>query len=462
MIAVKNQSLLTFRKSTLIRCIFYAVLFLVAFISNDPSRTITLSHAYDVYVPVGSLIFLSGGIIIALVGFKKLLRMPKVLVIAGPVFAAYVLLQTAIRVVAGTTYGVSDTFYTVVELMNIILAIGIAYCYIHSLKRKDVFALQPLCYLILAILSLYYTAILASQVVLPLVKSLTGMGITIDDLLLKGMDESIGFRRLYGPLGHSTSLGLILIPVSGYSLYLLRIRPKMRYLFSFFMAGILTILTGSRVAIFGYTALLLYYLLNRFRARVVLPFVLSVVVLLLLYKDIVPLFPQKLNPFNKSTYLDNRRFRAFLTCCNAWLSTPISFFFGVGYNEIVLVTKKWFLSAAGLMRHEDIVTKYGWLPGGPHSIFNWAISSTGLVGLLLRCSFIYHFVFRVTRKIGRIFYEPYSVLIVSVCISSLNLFTDGSHVTYPMLMACLFVFYIFAVRLLSTNVKTHGLERGCR
>jgi len=455
------KPLLIFKKSTLIRRIFYAVLILVAFVSNDPSRTIVLSSSYGIYIPVGSLIFLVGGGIVTLIGFKKFPYMPKVLVIAGPVFAAYVLLQTALRVIAGATYSVEDIFYTVVELMNIILAIGIGYCYIHSLKRKDIFALQPLCYTILVILTLYYTAIFASQVVLPLAKSLTEIGVTVDDLLLRGIDRSIGFRRLYGPLGHSTSLGLVLIPISGYNLYLLRIRPKTRYLFSFFMAGVLIILTGSRVAIFGYVVLLLYYFLNRFRACAVLPFVLSFLVLLLLYREIVPLFPQKLNPFNKSTYLDNRRFLAFLTCCNAWLSTSSSFLFGAGYDKIVLITKKWFLSAAGMTRHGDIITVYGWLPGGPHSIFNWAISNTGLVGFLLRCSFIYHFVFTVIRKSLSILNKPYSVLVVSVCISFLNLLTDDSHVIYPMLMACWFVFYIFAVRLLSTNVKTRSLERGC-
>lgn len=452
-----NRSLLTFRKSTFVRRIFYAALFLVAFISNDPSRTIVLSSSYGIYIPVGSLIFLVGGSLITLMGFKKLLRMPKVLVIAGPVFAAYVLLQTAVRVVAGATYSVQDTFYTVVELMNIILAIGIAYCYIDSLKRKDVFSLQPLCYMILAILTLYYTAILASQVVLPLVKSLTGMSVTVDDLSLRNIDRSIGFRRLYGPLGHSTSLGLILIPICGYSLFLLKITSKTKHLLAFIVSSILIILTGSRVAIFGYMLLLAYYLL-RWRWYVAVSLLaMSFLILFLLYGDISLLFPQKLNPFKMASYMDNYRLLAFLTCCNAWLSTSVSFFFGVGYNEIILLTKKWFLSSAGLMRHEHFVTVYGYLPGGPHSIFNWAVSGTGLIGLLLRCSFIYYFIFHSFRKIGRIFKKPYSVFVVSICISMLNLFTDGSHIMYPMLMACWFVFYIFAVCLLSSNVKTHGL-----
>jgi len=456
--ATIKKPLLIFKKTTLIRHVFYFVLFFVAFVSNDPSRTIALSSSYGIYIPVGSLVFLVGGSLITLVGFKKLLRMPKVLVIAGPVFAAYVLLQTAVRVVAGATYSVQDTFYTVVELMNINLAIAMGYCYVHSLKKKDVFALQPLCYTILTILTLYYTAIFASQVVLPLVKSLTGIGVTVDDLLLRGIDRSIGFRRLYGPLGHSTSLGLVLIPICGYSLLLLKIIPKTKHLLAFIASSILVILTGSRVAILGYMLLLAYCLL-RWRWYVAVSLLaMSFLVLFLLCGDIAPLLPQKLNPFKMTTYADNNRLLAFLTCCNAWLSTPVSIFFGVGYSEIILLTKKSFLSSAGLMKHEHFVTVYGYLPGGPHSIFNWAVSSTGLIGLLLRCSFIYHFVFQVIRKIGGILKKPHSVFIMSICISLLNLFTDDSHVMYPMLMACWFVFYIFVVRLLSTNVKTHSLE----
>jgi hypothetical protein len=451
-ILAKRRSLVTLSKSTLIRCTFYAVLLGVAFISNDPTRTIRLSRSHNIYIPLGAVVFLLGGAIITLVGFKELRSMPKVLILAGPLFTAYVLVQTCVRLIIGDTYSVSDMFYTLIELVNINLSILVGYSYVSSLYAKGVFALRPICYLILGVMSLYYIAIVASQVLEPALESITGMGITIDDLR-QGVDRSIGFRRLYGPLGHSTSLGVVLIPVCGYTLYLLKIKPRPTHLFAFTLSTFLIIATGSRVAVFGYVALLIFSLLSWHSHLAVLILPMIVVFLLLLYGRVTGFLPAKLNPLNLSYYVDHRRLLALYTCCNAWLSTPGSLFFGVGYNELVLITKKWFLSAAGLMSHQEIVTRYGWLPGGPHSIFNWTVSGTGLIGLLLRCSFIYYFVSSVIWRTGRVLRRRESVVTISVLISCLNLFTDGSHVTYPMLMACWFVFYTFACWLLWDKIS---------
>ncbi|MCK4783898.1 MAG: O-antigen ligase family protein [Desulfobacteraceae bacterium] len=442
------------------RRFFYAVLLFVAFVNNDPSRTITISRSYGIYFPVSSLVFLVGGSVIVLMNLDKLLRMPKVLVIAGPVFATYVLLKIAVETIAGEIYGLSDMFYTAVELINIILSITLAYCYVSSLKQKDIFALQPICYLILAILCLYYLAIVASEVVLPAVKSITGLSIAIDSLE-HGVPPRLGYRRLYGPLGTPPSLGFVLIPICGYSLSLFRLKPKLCYLATFVVSTILIVLTGSRTPLLAYMFLLAYCLLVWWKWKGILALTLSVFIVQLVGWNISTLLPLRINLFKSEFYLDPRRASAFLACYKAWLSSLTSFFFGVGYNEIALVTKKCFLGAAGLICRFEVkntITKYGFLPaGGPHSIFNWSIASTGLVGLLLRCSFIYYFVWRAIRRIGRFFYRPHSELIMSVCISCVHLFTGDTHTSYPMLMACWFVFYIFALNLLSVPSRPGNL-----
>jgi len=264
------------------------------------------------------------------------------------------------------------------------------------------------------------------------------------DVLTKDIDETVGYRRLYGPLGHSTGLGLILIPMSGYFLFRLESGSKWRYLLFWGACVTLTVLTGSRTAVFGQAILLVFFMATRYFALFLALLLAGFIATIVLGNYTTLSLPAKLDPLKVKTYIDVRRIEALRTSLNAWLSSPLSIFFGARYSELVIPTQKWYLSAAGLMTHGDLWCKYGFLPGGTHSILNWVLSSWGIVGLILRCSFVYVFVGRLLRKCGSVFRRKNLLVPIAVTISFLNLFTDGSHVTYPMLMSCWFVFYIFA------------------
>lgn len=448
MLKAKIDKIFTIDRNDLIRKIFYVSVFLFAIIPNSPDKTITISKSHNLYFPLGSLIFFIGGLIITFLGIKILPKMPKALLFSGPLFSIYVIFQISLKIFFGANYGFDDIFYTIIELININLAIFSGYCYFKSLKNIDVFSeLRLLSDLILVILVFYSLAIYASDLITPTIKNITRISINIGSLEF-GIPKRLGYRRLYGPLGNPSQLGLILIPICGCHLFLLQKKAKLNVFLRFIIATILIFLTGAKAPVFAYLLLLIYYLCFRLKWKSIY-FVNLLLVLILVGINFGLLFPSRVNPLLIDNYIDKNRISAFITSSSAWLSSASSFLFGVGYNELIVSTKKIYLSAAGLMENRELFTKFGFLPGGAHSMFNWAILNTGFAGTLLYCAFIYHFFFSVIKKIPAIFQKDYSIVIVAVSISFIHLFTSIVHISRPALVACWVVFYISSVYILS-------------
>ncbi len=395
--------------------------------------------------------------------------MPKILIVSGPIFALYIIFNIGIGILAGEIYTLADIFYSFIELLYIVFSISVAYCYVRILKEKDTTpSLFPISFIIVMIMISYWLAITGSNVILPFLKNIIGFEINID-ALIRNIDLFLGFRRLYGPLGGSASLGILLIPILGYSLYQLKEKFKFHHFVLLLLSVLLAFFTGSRVAIFGVLALLLLFFLTRH-------FILSYVLILalsgfLLYLSLGPPSPNNENIYSPNTkpLLDKKRIAAIKTSLNAGLSSSRAFLFGVGYKELGISAKKRFLTAASPITTQEYIeteygiiakgpyiildTEYGFMPGGPHSIFNWVFAKTGLIGLILRLSFIYVFVFFLFRQILKGPHKSYLIMVTAVFISFSNLFTDECHIADPMLMTCWFVFYIYAYEKITKKIS---------
>jgi len=432
--------------------LFFFSLVCYSLLSADAERTIIISNSDNLCIPINSFVFLIAGILIAIINIKKIFYLPKVLILSGFVFAIYLIINILIKISLGQVYNNSDIFYSLIELINIILSIIIAYCFITSVlitKKRN--SLYNLSLTIIAILFAYLLAIYFFDTIVPAVKQIIGLGIKIDDLST-GIDKSIGYRRLYGPLGGSTSLGIILIPISGYFLHLYTKKSKIFYILIVLSASFLIVLTASRAALIGQTLLLiLFFFVSKKRIFLTVSIALLALMIFLSVGTKYSIdIPEK---FHLSKIIfDQNRVLASKTTLKAWLSSSTSFFLGVGYNKLVLITKDWNLSTAGIMIPEKLVlTEYGFLPRGPHSIFNWVISGSGLIGFVLRCSFIYYFIYRLFIKTLITKSKKHLIMPFSILFSMIILFTDDSHVLYPMLMACWFIFYIYSYNIISKH-----------
>ncbi len=444
----KINTIFKINRNNLIRKIFYLSVFLFAVIPNSPDKTIVISKAYDLYIPFGSLIFLIGGLSISVLGLKWIFGMPKALLISGPIFTIYVIIQICFGILFGAEYGFDDIFYTSIELININLAFFTGYCYFKSLKDEDILdSIQKISDLILAIVIFYFLAIYASEFVLPIIKKVTGFSINIGGLE-QGVPQRLGYRRLYGPLGNPSQLGLALIPICGYHLFLLQKKYKFNVFIKFIITTCLLFLTGARGPVFLYIFLFIYFLGFKLKWKSIYFFT-FLLALISFGINVGLLFPSRVNPFLIGNYIDENRINAFLTSINAWMSSASSFLFGVGFNEIIISTKKIYLSAAGLMENRELFTNYGFLPGGTHSMFNWVIFNTGLTGLLLYCYFIYNFFLKAIKKIPSIIKKEYSILIVAVSICFIYFLLSMVHVSRPPLVACWIVFFVLSVNILS-------------
>ncbi|MFX0133231.1 MAG: hypothetical protein ACFFDN_06265 [Candidatus Hodarchaeota archaeon] len=445
----KTFSLLYIRRSHIVMGLFYISLFCYSFLSSDVKRTITISQQDNLYLQINSLIFLIIGIILTTINIKRNLKIPMALMISGPIFVIYWLINIAMRINFSQIHNTMDIFYSIIELLNIALPITIASCFtVYSFINKKLYSLYTLSIAILIILVFYVLAIYFFDLIIPTIKKIFELEISIDAFAI-GIDRTIGYRRLYGPLGGSTSLGFILIPISGYFLHLYKNNSRIVYIGIISLASILLIMTASRAAILGQSFLILSYLLMRKRLFINIT-ILSFLLLVFTIAGTSISLPEKLNPFKAQFYSDSRRITALKTSLNAWLSTPASFLFGADYNELPLLSKDWNLASAEIIKPELIInTKYGILFRGPHSIFNWTISGTGLIGFIIRCSFIYFFIYSLFRRILKIKSKEYLIFPFSILFSMIILFTDDLHVIYPMLMTCWFIFYIYAYRMIN-------------
>lgn len=193
--------------------------------------------------------------------------------------------------------------------------------------------------------------------------------------------RSLGFIRLLGPLGTSTTLNFVLLPLLGVCvgmLFLLRSWKGFWIVAALFFAASV-ILTGSRgglLSLAAFCVLLLPAL--RIRSMVVLtPF--SVI---LLFVILLVGIPERFRSFE-----DRSRFDTYATAIRAWSVNPETMIFGTGHGALYsklnddslrnLVGKdRWFLL-------ED-KTQFGYTLRNSHSTLMRSLAETGMIGLALQ------------------------------------------------------------------------------
>lgn len=192
---------------------------------------------------------------------------------------------------------------------------------------------------------------------------------------------SLGYIRLLGPLGTSTTLNFVLIPLLGVCVGMLFLPRSWKGFWIvaalFFAASI--ILTGSRgglLSLAAFCVLLLPAL--RIRSMVILtPF--SVI---LLFVILLVGIPERFRDFE-----DRSRFDTYATAVRAWSVNPETMIFGTGHGALYsklnddslrnLVGKdRWFLL--------EEKTQFGYTLRNSHSTLMRSLAETGMIGLALQ------------------------------------------------------------------------------
>jgi hypothetical protein len=198
------------------------------------------------------------------------------------------------------------------------------------------------------------------------------------DLSTKGLS----FIRMYGPLGTSTTLNFVLLPMLGICVGMLFLPQSWKPVWAaaaIFFSGCV-VLTGSRGGLLSF-AVFCVLLLPSLRLRSVV-FLAPVSVILACVIVLVGV-PERFREFE-----DRSRIESYSTALRAWSADPVTIAFGTGHGELysklhddsvrhIYGEDRWFLL--------DDKTKFGFTLRNSHSAFVRSLAETGIVGFVLQC-----------------------------------------------------------------------------
>lgn len=190
----------------------------------------------------------------------------------------------------------------------------------------------------------------------------------------------LGFIRVHGPLGTSTTLLYVLSIVLGFGLgNLMGLGSRRWGLLITIFGGLMLLGTGSRGGLlcFGILALCLGYVVGLGRWLALVAAVVVIGGMAFAFTGI---------PERYLSFEDRARAETYRTAMNALFAEPEHFAIGVGHGELYsklhddtrrkqILETRWYL----LSRQ----TEYGWSLRNSHSVFIRTLAETGLIGLLL-------------------------------------------------------------------------------
>lgn len=193
--------------------------------------------------------------------------------------------------------------------------------------------------------------------------------------------KGLSFIRMYGPLGTSTTLNFLLLPLLGICVGMLFLprtwKPVWITAALFFTACI--VLTGSRGGLISFAAFCVL-LLPAVRIRSMM--FLAPLSILLLFVILLVGVPERFRDLQ-----DRSRFDTYATAIRAWSVNPQTVLFGTGHGALysklhddslryIQGESRWFLM-------ED-KTQFGYTLRNSHSVFVRSLAETGVVGFCLQ------------------------------------------------------------------------------
>lgn len=198
---------------------------------------------------------------------------------------------------------------------------------------------------------------------------------------VRSSTKGLGFIRMYGPLGTSTTLNFVLLPMLGICvgmLFLPRTWKPVWIAASLFFTGCI-VLTGSRGGLISFAAFCVL-LLPAVRIRSMM--FLAPLSIILLFVVLLVGVPERFRSLE-----DRSRFETYATAVRAWSVDPQTVLFGTGHGGLysklhddslryIHGETRWYLI-------ED-KTQYGYTLRNSHSTFVRSLAETGVIGFCLQ------------------------------------------------------------------------------
>ncbi len=198
------------------------------------------------------------------------------------------------------------------------------------------------------------------------------------DLSTKGL----GFIRVFGPLGTSTTLNFMLLPVLGVCVGMLFLPQTWKLIWGGISLFILAciVLTGSRGGLVSFAAFCVLLLLSlRLRSILYLAPVGVILASIILFTGV---------PDRFRNLEDRSRLQTYETAFRAWSAHPWNWAFGTGHGALysklhddslrhIQGRDRWFLL--------DQQTSFGYTLRNSHSTVFRSLAETGIIGFVLQC-----------------------------------------------------------------------------